>query len=471
MRFAARVLMFGQSGVGKTSLVAAMFHALQVQPAFAGLATVSERSHDLEASLQALRRHIRTLADGKAVPSPSTQVKKSYPFTVDMNEIGHGLAIEICDMPGDWLKDPGKRSEWISLIRTSDIIINVISAPAMMEESRQYNEDINKPSRFGEYLAESLAESTDTKCFVFAPVKCEKYSSDGAELQRMHAALQQVYHNHRVAIRNAGHICYALPVDTLGTVVFDRFSLSGDGDPVDHYKCRTTRDVEWRPKNHDALVAHILDYYLSALALSFPRAAGVADGVRTKLSHLLVANELERPAVVRPRKFNVPRATGCFGPETEVMRPDGTRMPIALAEAGTKVLTIDREGRIAVATVKERTVHRSRAMIDVTFTDRKLRVTPSHLLLTRNGWKQARELAPGDQVIAADDATTISALAVSSVDTRLVVDAAYNLYTDPHGSYLASGVVASSYAVLAGLRRLRDTLRHVHTHVFPARTV
>ena len=41
MRFAARVLMFGQSGVGKTSLVAAMFHALQVQPAFAGLATVS----------------------------------------------------------------------------------------------------------------------------------------------------------------------------------------------------------------------------------------------------------------------------------------------------------------------------------------------------------------------------------------------------------------------------------------------
>ena len=100
-----------------------MFNALQTQPAFMKLTALSEKSHELEESLTGLKRYIRTLAAGHPEANPATATRKDYVVTLSLPGLEHVLDISFCDMPGEWLDDPQKKPEWISLIKGSDIVI------------------------------------------------------------------------------------------------------------------------------------------------------------------------------------------------------------------------------------------------------------------------------------------------------------------------------------------------------------
>jgi hypothetical protein len=361
------------------------------------------------------------------------------------------LEIAFCDMPGEWLDDPAKRGEWINLLQVSDIVVNVISAPAMMERGREYNEDINKPSRFNEYLGAAFGGwNPASKSFFLVPVKCEKYMERVSDLV---STVRDVYENQRTLLRAKGQYCHVLPVNTLGSVVFDQFTLNERGDPVDHYRLEDRGSPEWRPRNHEVLMAHILDFYLVCFQQSFPSASERLQPLRRQLADRLVAEQLEGPATPKYPKFEIPPDKGCFGPETEVILSDGRRLPISEVATGMMVLAVDAKGLLVPGVVAKVQRHVNQPMTQLVFQHCALRVTGRHPLRVGGKWLRAQDLRVGDLVDASDGRAQLRA-----ISHDVVLGDAYNLVVRGHGCYFAGGILASSFVTLYALRQWTNRL-------------
>ena len=79
--------MFGRSGVGKTSLLASMFSRIQDLPAFALISASSQQSHELEVTLELLRRYIRSLGEGRPKGLVSGRMKQEFTFALKLNSL------------------------------------------------------------------------------------------------------------------------------------------------------------------------------------------------------------------------------------------------------------------------------------------------------------------------------------------------------------------------------------------------
>ncbi len=452
MKFEVQILMFGRTNVGKTSLLASMFNALQTNAGFSDLTTISRESHELDETLERLKKFIRTLKAGRPVGIPSTPTRREYTFTFNLSNLDHSLEVKFVDMPGEWLDAPDKRQEWIQLLRTSDIIINVISAPAMMEHDREYNEDINKPSRFNEYLGEAFGgrHGTGTKKVFLVPTKCEKYA-DGPE--EMHGVLKMVYANQRAQIRAKKHLCYLLPVNTLGAVVFDQFVLD-EGTPIDKYKMKGD-STKWEPKNNDVLVAYILHHCIRRLRVSFPAATNSLSSVQSQIQPMLKAETVESPSVIKHETFSVQSSSGCFGADTRIPLSDGRKIPISMIEEGMVVLTRNQKGEIEPQPVTKLAHHGSVALVQVEVGERKIRATKNHPVLSNGRWKRICELKTNERVDFYDaDRGAIESRAVAKIAMDEVVSTACNIQVERNGCYVAEGMVASSYVTLNRFRQM-----------------
>jgi len=456
--FRINVLMFGQTGAGKTSLLACILNAFQVLPQFENLIVASDQSHELDATLSNLKKYIRTLDAGEPVGIPPTASRKQYTIDVQVTGFGHRLKITITDMPGEWLELPDKKDEWISLIRGADIVMNVISAPAMMEKNREYNEDINKPSRFKEYLGKALedAKQVGAKHILFVPVKVEKYLRD---LKNLDNELRKAYGNHITVIRNTKHHAAWIPVSTLGSVHFREFELV-KGMPIERYV--VTGAPNWSPKNHDHLGAKILHICLRRLVFSFPQITTQLG--KSEVDLVASANGVtyiyEHPThYVNP--FAVPNG-GCFAGDTPVRLGDGKTVCISEIRVGDRVLSYCSESRALcvhdVITVNRRSAGRT---VTVSFDGASVNVTLDHQLLTPVGWKRVGELMPGMQVLAMNkEKGDVVATKVLSISSAEIISDVYNLIVAGTGTFTADGIVASSYSRLAGVRR------YIQRHIF-----
>ena len=453
--------MFGRSGVGKTSLLASMFSRIQDLPAFALISASSQQSHELEVTLELLRRYIRSLGEGRPKGLVSGRMKQEFTFALKLNSLpDFELEIVITDMPGETLDQPERKEEWIRLLRETDIIIAVISAPSMMEEKREYNEDFNKPSRFKEYLGLALADAqtTWTKHLYLVPVKCEKYLGDETTLS---AVVQRTYSNHRTLVRSYGHFCYGLAISTLGTVIFDRFEVLGDGSVIEHFKLREHGVTSWEPRNQEVLLAHILTYGIEKLAKSFPtQTAGMFDPVTAEISPLLTAEAYDKPALVYVKPFKMPSKGGCFHGDTLIIVEGGKSMRIADVRKGMGVLTLNREDRYEVQRVVGVGRHPHIAMMALTFGDVTLHVTREHLFRVGDGWRRAEKLVVGDSVGAVEiEVLRPAGKRVTRIFNESLVCEGFNLYVARNANYFAGGTLVSSFVRLNKVRRAAEYVR------------
>ena len=468
MKFEVKVLMFGKSGVGKTSLLAAMYNSLQNWNGFEDLKRNCEESHDLDAALDGLKKYIRTLADGEPIGIPPTSGQKKFTFTVGSHVSEHSLDIVFTDMPGEWLDEKLKKNDWLNLMQSSDIIIAVISSPAMMEEEQNYHDELNRPIRFQEYLNEALRpanKDSGSKRIFLVPVKCEKYMNDEAMLS---TTMRNSYRHHRATIRNNGHFCYGLPVNTLGAVVFDRFELNKDGFPVEHYKVRSFFDciknlslpsTEWQPKNHDVLVAHILEHCFARLIFSFPENDKIIKPIKEKISRLCTAEKYETPETDYIEKFIVKKNDSCFAGDTPVLMADGRHIPMAMLKVGMEVLTMNSTGAFEPQRISKVSKHKHIPLIAVSVGDYKLRVTARHLFKIGKKWKSAESLVVGDMITAfQQDALKPVTKTVVSMSHKTVICDAYNIYVKRNSNYIAGGVLVSSFVNLHRSRQILEYL-------------
>jgi len=175
--------------------------------------------------------------------------------------------------------------------------------------------------------------------------------------------------------------------------------------------------------------------------------------VQNGLLHSLPIQSLHRVAVER-HAFNLqvsPGGTfvagnlvvhnkGCFLPESQILKADGTEMPISSAQPGDQVLAFTAEGRVVRTQVRD-VVRTEVEQYIILQTDRvTLRVTEGHpFYVGRGTFKTLEALKPGDTIMAWDgpSLTEQKIISLQKVQDRVPV---FNLQTDPPNTFFAGHI-------------------------------
>lgn len=286
------VCMIGPRGVGKTSVITAMYNSQKEAVRNSGLFLAA--SGDTQMILDDKKLLLRNAFSGfheegslmteSGIPGDSSE--SLFEFTYGMHEKRINIDLEIRDYPGEYLKkEPQIVADYI---RNASAVMIAIDTPCMMEEGGRYNEGKNAPALVMDFLMKNLSNEEE-KLILFVPLKCEKYFREN-RIDEVTQCVQENYKKLLYYLRDKENVngfkkkvcCAITPIQTLGGVVFDSFGKNLDGTvsefaakdgnmlPVKINYCYVSTDAEYSPK----YCVQPLYYLLAFVSKQYQRAQG-----------------------------------------------------------------------------------------------------------------------------------------------------------------------------------------------------
>ena len=181
------IAMLGGTGVGKTSLLTAMYDQfaqnvgkanLQLSPDLASNAVLGDHLGELKGMFTSFT------PIGQGIQS--TDRERSFLFDIGKRGEAPSLRFHFVDYPGGYIEPKSSihnPQKVLDFIKQSAAIIIAIDAPALMERQGQWNEKVNKPGLVhGLFTKANLKELCEQspRLIIFSPIKCEKYVQDAA---------------------------------------------------------------------------------------------------------------------------------------------------------------------------------------------------------------------------------------------------------------------------------------------------
>lgn len=257
--------MLGHSGVGKTSLLCAMYDQfdriigktnLQLTPDDETKTILDQRLKELKESAQQNSIKVRGGIN-------KTETARTYNF--DLGKTGKVASIKLLfqDYSGGDIFT--KKEAVINYIRDSVAILIAIDTPALMENNSQWHEELNQPQIIYDLFKSSFADLDSPKLVIFAPVKCEKYLRDTTGEQQLVTAIQEKYSNLLSFFRSDALVPYVAtvmtPVETLGSVDFSRVEEDENGEPIFYFR-KPDPNKFYSPNNSDQPLRYLLRFLL-----------------------------------------------------------------------------------------------------------------------------------------------------------------------------------------------------------------
>jgi len=150
---------------------------------------------------------------------------------------------------------------------------------------------------------------------------------------------------------------------------------------------------------------------------------------------------------------NVPTTTTtdpCFIGTTPVLTPDGWR-PISELRVGDRVISYDRStGATSIRDIKKHSRFPAARIWEIYLVDRTepIGTTRIHSFLTNRGWKQTKQIVPGDILTTSGEQAAV----VSSVVETSRIEPVFSLLTDVEHTYIVHGCVVHNFTYLRTLR-------------------
>lgn len=223
--------MLGSTGAGKTTLLACMNKELEKLNPGTFFPADPKTFSTLNKAYNALKDEANDRNHYEfGVPVNGTEALSEYVFTIRGNS-GSSEA-KFIDFPGGWMnpEDQENYSKVEEVLKKSMVIIAAVNMPYLMEANGKHKERARIPEMIN-LLKSSLEDNSQDKLFLIVPIKCEKYTLNPRDTEKLHALLAQEFAEifglqdnpsckNRLAVM-------VLPVHTAGNVYFSRFDKDG----------------------------------------------------------------------------------------------------------------------------------------------------------------------------------------------------------------------------------------------------
>lgn len=236
-----QVTMLGARGVGKTSVVTAIFDDSLSKDGFGKTKITITAESKTGSTLSVQRNLLMGVFDDRTdiAAIPSTPGESKYYFQIGLMEHQPCIDLTITDYPGEWLTDESKTVS--EKIRNSQVVIIAIDTPYLMENNGVYNEVKNKVELTTKFISDNL-DTFKNKLVMLVPLKCETYfgfTKTGKRNDRTAEMTSRVLYTYSELISllkdNGDTAVMVAPILTVGGVVFKNFEIV-DGIPVATYK-------------------------------------------------------------------------------------------------------------------------------------------------------------------------------------------------------------------------------------------
>ena len=246
------ISMVGPRGVGKTSLLAAMYKELDDELSKmgcnlslgAGTTTKAITSRLNELKKAATSSGIKVQKD-EGIPSTGALIE--YKFDMDIGDGGAPeVTLRFMDMPGAWYIGEGGRKELDNADRTlgeSHVSFLAVDATALMEApSKQtggmgkHHDEINNPEAIRQAYKRALNHFGDDHLVVITLIRAETYVKSG-RITDLYKRLREAYGDLASGLQKNGKQisvfgCY---VETVGSLIFNNF-IEKDGVVISEFR-------------------------------------------------------------------------------------------------------------------------------------------------------------------------------------------------------------------------------------------
>ena len=212
----AKIVMVGPTGVGKTSLLAAMYPQLRES-----IHLVPQQKE--EESLGHLRDQLGKLGEGgiKVTDKVITGTSNAQEFEFDViHEEQKDMPLKIVDLPGAFYQ-LGDGHQAIEQLQDTDVSLWCVDAVALMEKGGGFHEQINSPKAIAKCYTSSQLNQDHSICIVL--MRSEKYEQDN-EIQNLFDKFRRVYKTFISQVRESSSCIskiYYCSVQTTGNLRFN----------------------------------------------------------------------------------------------------------------------------------------------------------------------------------------------------------------------------------------------------------
>ncbi|MBO0348866.1 hypothetical protein J0895_07085 [Phormidium pseudopriestleyi FRX01] len=279
------VAMLGARGVGKTSLLAAMYD--QFENVSKDLQLVADAG--TKSVLDKRLKELKSL-EGNNIKfrSPLLGGNDLRTFKFEFGETGTAPSLEInfYDYPGGWLIDPTHLAKVQDLIYQSAAVLIPIDTPALMEKGGKYHEDLNHPTEINDVFKKVYKDLDSPRLVILTPVKCEKYIKNNpselfTRVKQGYRKLLNQFDSNNLASKVAVVI---IPVQTIGSVELSYIEDDKTHNEPIFYFWKLQADSMYQPKNTEVPLRYLLRFLLKLHLDNKP------SSILTRIQHFLANN-------------------------------------------------------------------------------------------------------------------------------------------------------------------------------------
>lgn len=283
------ITMLGPSRVGKTSLLASLYHKIPdvIEGTNLSLNPDLQTTKVLEDSLEKLTNLANyrefTTNDGIA----GDDVKKSFYFNLGLAGKKPALRLHFQDYPGGWiqkLENSDELQQVKKFIKDSQAILIPIDSPALFERNEKECNEVNQISTVSflieEIFNEYLQNDDSPRLIILVPLKCEKYMRSNIYSEQIQNKVKDRYKKLLTYIKQpdlANRIAVVItPVQTVGNVIFsfiNRENNSSQYDPIGD-------DTSFSPKDTEQPLRYLLRFILNVYFEQKKRKWGLFERLR-----------------------------------------------------------------------------------------------------------------------------------------------------------------------------------------------